>query len=270
MSIISWTPAGRKHFLEVLIPNIFKLKRQIKKHIFFVNTTNKQDIAYLEKICKEDSFFELRYKPIDKIAGLTAIGSAYEEILENTNDLYLRLDDDICFIERNLLDELIKSLEDNFFVSPFVVNNSICTFIYSHCFETFHEKNDYRCMDAFLWSNSETGTKMHELFFNGEIEKVKNLPNWLILPGERYSVNCFLMSGKTIDSIAGNIKNSKDEEDFLSSFAKENKYFVKIINKTHVCHFAYNRQNDLKNNQNLLSRYKSYDARFKYNRKIFL
>lgn len=255
MDIISWTPAGRAKYLDLLIPNIKKIRNQLKKHVFYINTCNESDIEYIKNICRKDNFFT--YVVQDNPNGLETIGHAYEQIFTNKTDLYLRLDDDICYIDTNLIDSLLGKLGTNFFVMPFVVNNSICSFLYQHFFECYISPTKYECLDDDLWRRSEFGTLIHNLFLENKIQSnVSKIPDWILMPGERVSVNCFLMSGYFGQKISYDIKQSKNEEAFLTNYCKENTLISKIITSSIVSHYSYHTQQALHHNHDLFNLYK--------------
>lgn len=245
MNIISWTPAGRMKYLEILIPNIKKIRKKIKHHIFYINTKEESDVEYIKNVCEKDSFFS--YVIQENPYGLETIGHAYEKIFTNKDDLYLRFDDDICYIDCNLVDRLVDKLKNNFFVMPFVVNNSICSFLYHHFFECYNVSTKYECLDDELWRRSEFGMLIHKLFLENKIQSnVEKIPDWTLMPGERVSVNCFLMKGYFGKKIAFDIKQSKNEEAFLTNYCKENFLKSKIIMNTIVSHYSYHTQNILR------------------------
>jgi hypothetical protein len=46
---------------------------------------------------------------------------------------YLRFDDDICFVEPGFVRKLLSAHEDKYLMTfPFIVNNSLCTFLLQH------------------------------------------------------------------------------------------------------------------------------------------
>ena len=45
MKVISVTPAGRKIYLEILVPYLLKNRAYIAEHHFWLNTENREDIG---------------------------------------------------------------------------------------------------------------------------------------------------------------------------------------------------------------------------------
>ena len=254
MNIISWTPAGRRKYLEILIPNIYKIKKLIKKHVFFINTQNQEDINYIKSICRKDDFFQ--YCEGNANGGLLDLKKGYKHILNYPAEYYLRFDDDICCVANNLIKVLLKQMEDNFMVSPFIVNNGICSFYYNHFYNLVNVSSDYHVMNNF-WKSNEFGAKIHRNFLQGNLfKKASAIPNWIIHPGEHFSVNCFLMTRNNFEICAKLMEeNIGHEEPVIFTYCKRNNLLCKIINKTFACHFSYHVQKRLEANTQLLSRY---------------
>lgn len=257
MNIISWTPAGRKKYLEILIPNIYKIKKLIKQHVFFINTQNKEDINYIKSVCKKDKFFQ--YREANATGGLLDLKKSYKEISKHEAEYYLRLDDDICCVSNNLIKILLKKIENNFMISPFIVNNTICSFYYNHFYNLMNIKSNYNVMNS-LWKSNEFGAKIHRNFLEGNVfKKIISLPDWTVHSGEHFSVNCFLMNRSNFEKCVELMKddNIHYEEPIIFNHCEKNNLLCKIINKTFVCHFAYHVQTKLEANNKLLERYSS-------------
>ncbi len=256
MNIISWTPAGRKKYLEVLIPNIYKIKKLLKHHVFFINTQNQEDINYIKSVCKKDNFFQ--FCEGEATGGLFDLKKSYKEIAKYEAEYYLRFDDDICYVSNNLIKSLLKELEDNFLISPFIVNNTICSFYYNHFYNLMNLKSNNNVMNAF-WKSDEFGAKIHRNFLQGNVlKKIIALPNWTIHSGEQFSVNCFLMTKSNFEKCIKIMENNHGyEEPVIFDYCEKNNLLCKIINKTLVCHFAYHVQTKLGANNKLLARYYS-------------
>jgi len=63
MKVITVTPAGRKHYLEILAEYLLNNRRYISEHHFWLNTSVKDDIAYIEMLAaKHPDFFKINRK----------------------------------------------------------------------------------------------------------------------------------------------------------------------------------------------------------------
>lgn len=51
--IVGVTPAGRKRYLEILVPHLLAQRPYLSQHIFWLNTTNEQDITYIKNVCRK-------------------------------------------------------------------------------------------------------------------------------------------------------------------------------------------------------------------------
>ncbi len=134
MKVISVTPAGRKRYLEILVPYLLENRAYIQEHHFWLNTHKKEDIDYIEALAKEyPDFFKINRKEIfDNTAAWICIWQYFKDYVDE-DTLYLRFDDDICYIEKDAIKNLISCRIKNpkaFLVYGNVVNNTFCTYLH--------------------------------------------------------------------------------------------------------------------------------------------
>jgi hypothetical protein len=147
-------PAGRKRYLELLIPHIIRQKEIIDELRLWVNTDVEEDILHIHHLKeKYPNIITLEFHHPNVIHYNKSIFSIHP-FWKNTTDentVYIRLDDDIVWMEENYLKNLYEFRIKNpsyFLVSGNVVNNAIC--------DHFHQnmgvypptpKFNFYCMD---------------------------------------------------------------------------------------------------------------------------
>ena len=130
MKNIVVTFAGRKIFMEILFPYIKKYEHQIDEYHIYAATNNQEDLDYIEKFSSENEFVKVfRAEP-----GRDPI-YLWNECYKNSQDensVYLKLDDDIVFIDDNLFSDFLEFRKDNPqypIIYPMIINNLYTSWI---------------------------------------------------------------------------------------------------------------------------------------------
>jgi hypothetical protein len=130
MKTIVVTFAGRKKFMEILFPYIKKYEHKIDEYHIYAATNNQEDLDYIEKFSSENEFVKVfRAEP-----GRDPI-YLWNECYKNSQDensVYLKLDDDIVFIDDSLFTDFLEFRKDNPqypIIYPMIVNNLYTSWI---------------------------------------------------------------------------------------------------------------------------------------------
>lgn len=267
MKVISVTPAGRKRYLEILIPYLLREKKKgtINKHIFWINTNVKENVEYIKKIVEADSFFEFREINLNRYGNLT-ICNFFKECIDE-NALYIRFDDDVCWMHEDSVENLINArLNDKeaFLVYGNIINNSICSHLHQRMgiIPTIYGMALYHVTNPLGWSNGKFSELVHKTF----IKNIKNpekyfMNDWRLFPHltglrERFSINVISWFGSVFYKFKGIV--GKSEEEWLSvTKPHELKTYNVISGNSLFTHFAYYPQRPyLEEKTNLLQQYK--------------
>ena len=128
--IICNTAAGRRRYMQYLIPFVVA-NDIVDRYDIWVNTTNRQDIAFFQILQKAFPKINLVYQPDGVVDGCRSISAFYRQCVEE-DAIYFKLDDDIVWMEPDMIEKMVRFRIDNpgyFIVSPLVINNPICTYI---------------------------------------------------------------------------------------------------------------------------------------------
>lgn len=263
MKVITVTPAGRKKYLEILCPYLLKNKHIISEHHFWVNTTNKEDIEYLNKLASENTFFKLVPIPKGTPNKNTTICLFFENCVDK-DAVYIRFDDDICWMANDAVEKLVNYRirhPEPFIVSGNVVNNSICT----HLHQRFGNipidigMCGYNRICDNGWKSPEKAVTFHECFLEalkGGVTDRYKFPAWYFHTYEDFSINCISFLGKDFAEFGGKVGH--DEELWLThDKPKELGRRNCIYGDALFAHFSYYTQrNVLEGSTNLLDVYK--------------
>lgn len=239
MKIISVTPAGRSPYINILANYLLRQKDIISEHHFWVNTDIENDIQTIKKWCdrypKFFKFVEAKFAPPRIPQKINFFYSDYHD----KNVIYLRFDDDICWIEKNCVKEIINFRINNpdfFLIYANTINHTTCN--------RFHQKNNCCPEEITNYFSGEDAAKIHEIFlkklYSKKIYEYFH-DDYIVKDYERVSVNLICWYGKDLNSIDSAFQ--ENEEQYLSvEFPKKNRKYNCICGKALACHFAYGPQ----------------------------
>ena len=222
--IAAVTPAGRKCNLEILKKYIFRdmAKGLIDEWQLWVNTDNKEDIKYIYELAKEDK--KIKVFEVDGIIGHWGYTIAnFFKFANNLNTVYIRFDDDICFIEEQAVERLARARLQNswvnddislqyfdgsqstpepFVVSANVVNNTLMSAIHQEIgalgkeagtqTRIFHNvellKPDFYNLTHETFKNKLENNKLSDYYF----------PDMTLSDFQHFSINCLAFFAKDL------------------------------------------------------------------------
>lgn len=127
--VVAVTFAGRKRCMEILFPYITKYKHHIDEYYIYVATQNREDIQYIESFYEANKdFVKLIYHPPNSRFDKAHLWNIAYTQCKDPNTIYLKLDDDIVYIEESLFTDLIDyriAHPEYLLVYPLIVNNVI-------------------------------------------------------------------------------------------------------------------------------------------------
>lgn len=266
--VVSTTPAGRRRYIEILYPYLLSQRHVIDKHVFWINTLVEENIEFLEQLASQyPDFFELHY-----LEHLPEVPSGYDcsayEIYRffphyvDPDTIYLRFDDDICYIAPEtvaaLLDYRLRN-RDPLIVLPAIVNNSYCSHLQQRygALPMHMGVCNYETL-GIAWESGEFANMVHTEFLNalgrGEEDRFK-FNQWLLHGYEKVSINSLCWMGVDFARFGGQV--GSDEENWLTAVQPKVLGRPNVIyGQGLVVHFAFHTQRAyLERETNLLSTY---------------
>ncbi|HEX8280960.1 MAG TPA: hypothetical protein VF551_06265, partial [Chthoniobacterales bacterium] len=208
--VITITPAGRKSYLEILAPYLLANRAHIDEHHFWVNTNSGTDIAYLESLAAQHpDFFKLKRRPVHDTWRLCdSIWHYFQDYVEDET-VYIRFDDDICYIAPEAIPRLIAcrvAERAPFLVFGNVVNNSICSYYQQE--RGLIPRNWGRvkkiCKDRVGWKSGRFAARLHQLFL-ADVKQDRvarwELPRQLLPNYDRFSINVICWFGHDLKGL---------------------------------------------------------------------
>jgi hypothetical protein len=124
MKTIVVTFAGRKMFMEILFPYIKKYEDKIDEYHIYAATNNQEDLDYIERFSAENKFVK-----VFRAEGGKDPIYLWNECYKNSQEedaVYLKLDDDIVFIDDHLFSDFLDFRKKNPqypIIYPMIINN---------------------------------------------------------------------------------------------------------------------------------------------------
>ena len=264
MNKIIVTPSGRKCYLEILLKYMQheKSMSSFDEWHLWLNTNVPDDVAYIKSLPSIYPWIHCV-----EIPDITCVSSSnicrFFKFACDPQCVYIRIDDDIVYIEPGMFDRLFTFRIEN--VEPFIVygniiNNAVIAHIHQRN-QRFQAnlKSGNICMDAVGWNNSEFAESLHRAFLhdieNKQVDKWHSSFNtWWLWDYERVSINCISWLGSTFKEFDGEV--GIDEEQWLS--VEKPRQLLKpnvILGNAVVAHYAFYTQREYLNTTDILQKY---------------
>jgi len=204
--------AGRKEYMELLLPQILREYDYIDEIRFCINTTDEKNLEWLyaqaEKYDKITLDERLIGHPERELEGKTynpLLLHKFWDGFKDPNTIYIRLDDDVLYIEEGFIEKMvnfrIKNLE-YLFVLPNTINNSICDHIHQRIRAlNITEHIGYDCVDVNGVENGPVAVKKHKNFLDKLSNKTLDdyrFSEWILSEYERISINSLCWFGRDL------------------------------------------------------------------------
>lgn len=260
--IVVNTAAGRRRYMQYLIPYIVSCPI-VDRYDIWVNTHNNCDIEFFKRVAKRYPIINLVWQPDGVVNGNKSINAFYKQCVEDRT-IYFKLDDDIVWMEPNLIEKMVDfriSNPDFFIVSPLVINNSLSTYLLQ--IEGKLKLKEYCNADSshpVLWRSGRFAADLHNWFLTNYL-----LPNrWSMLHMgmksigmTRFSINSILWFGDEMSKFNGEVPG--DDEEFLSCIYPTKQGLANAWNgDAIVAHFAFFTQREELDRMGILERYGDY------------
>jgi len=260
--VVCNTAAGRRRYMQYLVPFVVACDI-VDRYDIWVNTINKQDIAFFRLLAKSFPKINLVWQPDGIVNGNASINAFYKQCIEE-DTIYFKLDDDIVWMEPGLIEKMMRFRINNpeyFLVSPLVINNALCTYILQNAGKI--QLNRYYpayALDDILWKSGEFALQLHNWFLNTQLpeQQYKNLHcGARPVAMNRFSINAILWFGQEMKKFDGIVPG--DDEEWLSVVKPTELGLGNCFNgDAIVAHFAFYTQRENLDKGNILEQYGVY------------
>lgn len=257
--IVVNTAAGRRRYMQYLIPYVVS-SSIVDRYDIWINTHDGADIEFFRQVAKEFSVINLVLQPDGIVDGINSINAFYKHCIDE-DTIYFKLDDDIVWMEPDLIEKMVKFRIDNphyFLVTPLVINNSLTTYLLQ--IEGKINLDAYYGSSAthpILWKSGQFARDLHNWFIDNYLVP-KRWANLYIGKKEmgmtRFSINSILWFGKDMKRFNGIVPG--DDEEFLSCIYPVKNGLSNAWNGSAIiAHFAFFTQREQLDKAYILDKY---------------
>lgn len=266
--VVAFTPCGRKRYMDLLAAHVMREHDlgNIDKWVLFNNPYTIEDSTYAAQLAAQFDWVEiLNVGEATPTRGAFQIASFYGG-LQDREAIYVRLDDDLIYLERDAITNLVNYRIDNpepFLVYPTIINNTRTSFQMQRLGiipQSWGIVEPILCAPT-AWRDPAFVFNLHQKAL-ASIDAGTLLADFTLPSGTfndfeegNISINSFAISGADMaDCIVG-----ADEEGYLSKLrpAQLGRFNARCGNAI-VIHFAYHTQTDFMDKSGMLTDYASY------------
>ena len=258
--------------------HMFDFSRNINDHNFIFDEYNRLSKIYKKKIFLHNYEENNNYLSKDKKTDWSPFYKIISSNI-NENDIIIKCDDDILFIDIYKLKNAINDRyndKESFLIHSNCINNGVCAYYQRELFPNIKDKLKIYPKGGILgilFEKPEIATALHMQFTNDLISSYNNINNYIIddkYINTRISINFILINGKDFKYLSNVVYNDEYE---LSSLIPETLCrYNKILGYLITSHLSYSFQDKiiLKNN-NLIKNYSNIrDLYLKINNNEYL
>jgi hypothetical protein len=256
MKRIIVTPAGRKKYMDLLAKHLAKQRSSFDEWHIWQNTENIEDIQFFNTLDAKiiiPKISDPKLKNVN-LNNFYAIDSFDEDTL------YLKLDDDIVWMEPDFIDKMFSLREQNntnFLIFANTINNSTCGHLHMRNNQIpWNDMAGYNTFDSIFWSSPLYAESVHHTFLSNAKDFTKfYFSDWHLFLNERVSINAVAWRGSDFAFFNGFIDG--EDELFLTyhgpSRALGKRSF--IYGQALCSHYSYKTQMEYLDRTKLLERY---------------
>jgi hypothetical protein len=247
--VIVVTPAGRRRYLEVLLPYVLCEREWLDEYQLWVNTTDDSDLAYLRRVADQHADFVRLVRGSHVPAGSRTVREFYPAA-SDPGSVYVKLDDDICFVAPGSLRALAAFRlyhEDYLIVYANTVNTVLASYIHQHLgiMDTTAgtARPDALCPAA--WRSGRFAAAAHRQFLKAVHDDGLDRYRfgvWTLQSGKRCSINACAWLGSDFAAFGGVIAGRDDEYWLTVVKSRELKRPSCVLGDAVASHFAYGPQ----------------------------
>lgn len=257
------SPVGRRQYVDLLYRHLLSQRDSLDQWQLWLNTLDQEDIDYMRTLAVRHPDWIICRDAMVKPDGSSTIYQFFPQCADPMC-VYLRLDDDIVWLQNGFLDEMFNFREVNhefFLVYGNVINNAITTHLHQRRGQLDMRNGfaHYNCEDSVGWENPGYAEYVHRSFIDavndGSWEEWR-FEKWILRNFERVSINCISWLGREFGKFRGDV--GKNEEIWLSCEKPESLNIANAINGRAICaHFSFKPQREHLDGTNILEMYEA-------------
>lgn len=264
--VVVCVPAGRRRYMELLLPYLLREKSWVDEIRFWANTSDVDDLGWMRmKEAMYPGLVRVQDHPDNAPTGHGLGLFPFYREAHDPNTVYVRIDDDVVWIEEGGLLSLVEyrlAHPEFWLVSANMINGAIPSHLHQRlgALPLPAQIGDfgYSCMDEVGWRNAEVCEKVHRIFLKN-LRENPTLPlyrfgQWILKDYERFSINFISWLGVDMDRFGGNILQDEEHEMAVERARTIGKPCV-ILASCMASHYAFFIQRDVIDRTDILAEY---------------
>ena len=257
MKRIIVTPAGRMRYMSLLAAYLKEQRSFFDEWHIWQNTNNQEDIEYFKTLDAKIIIPENN----DPTQGNHNLNKFYPIDSFEENALYLKLDDDIVWMEPDFINKMFtirQKNNSNFLIFANTINNSVCSHLHMRNNQiTWNDVGGYNTFDSAFWSNPLVAESTHSTFLDNNDDFTKfYLNDWYLHINERVSINAVTWRSEDFAVFQGIIDG---EDELFLTYHGPSRLGGKrsfIYGQALCSHYSYRTQISYLDQTNILARYR--------------
>jgi hypothetical protein len=246
LKLIVVTPAGRERYLRLLAHYVLSSPQVSAWHLW-ENCRNEADRAFLHRLAASDP--RCKIKELPGADGSPSMIGGFWRFCDDPDALYLRLDDDIVYVEDGFFPRFIeRAMAERgkaIWFTPLVVNNAVCNTLLQSLSNVIIEGHvTCQAMCPYSWAHAEFPMALHPVLI--EAARTGRLGDFRVPDREirlsRFSINAIAFFGSDKVALGDQFYpiGCADEEEWISAVlpARLNRP-AKILGDLLVAHFSF-------------------------------
>lgn len=268
-NVVVFTPWGRELTASLLYRYLLRDHKAgvVDEWHLWMNTDPDQesDRQYGYALEKEHDWITTFERPLEEVLHPKQMNTGtFYVYTQDPDTIYVRMDDDIVWVEENAIARLVQQRLDNpfpFVVFPIIWNNAVC----SHYLQLTEQMPHWwgrvgnHCMDPVGWANPGFAENIHrhllELIDKGEVESLF-LHHSIQLPvGHQFSVSCFAQNGEEYAKVEGHLGGEEESWHTINKPYELQRPNM-IVPNSLISHFSFYHQRNYLLQTDILTQYK--------------
>ncbi len=273
--IVSFSPAGRKRNMALLDRFLRANRFLIDRHEWWVNTPDPDDQAFIHELVERyPDFYSLAevdvpYTGFGQRVIVERLRRFYCERCQDARTIYLKIDDDFCFIGKDAIADLLEfrvAHPEYFLVMPPTVNSALQTHVVQRTSQLPREPLHfgYSPFDPGGYSSGAGAELIHHAFLDAINRSLKapwTFPRWEFNEFERATIGATCFFGRDLAAFGGDVTD--DDEQFLSCVKPQELNRVNAVSPclpgrdAFFAHYAYAPQKEHLDSTDVLTSYET-------------
>lgn len=272
--VVVFTPWGREITASILFEYLKRdhLAGIVDEWHLWLNTDPDQtrDIEYAHELANENQWIKTFDRPAGDVLYPKQMNTGrFYVYTQEPDTVYVRMDDDIVWIEKNAIERLVQYRIDNpvpFVVFPLIWNNAVSSYYLQQGEQmpSWWGKVGNHCMDPVGWADPVFAQRIHEHLLDCIEKDIVDrlfMHTTVQLPlGQQFSVSCFAQFGEEYAKVQGILGGEEEAWHSMVQPYTQGRPTA-IVPNSLISHFSfYHQRNYLLQHTNILERYKELAA----------